>query len=427
VPKADETKKPRWHRRQVEKLCPDCNVPMLADVSRQRCSSCAAKRQRHQSAQHAAKYKARPCRKCGKRLRSTDPESGCCRRCVTPNDCPDCGAPLDKSVAKKYFPCTRCTYVSTISEQLWSYKTYILDEWSGFGNPLKVHCTVCRERSWTSGASVTKGIHPCSYCSGAEISVREVQRVCRSAQILPLDVAMPRSGVPWPCVCLRCKRLIGVTWDNVKQGRGACVYCAKQRIQPDEAANVMRMVGLEPLVNYPGARRPWKCLCVSCGAGVTPRYDNIRAGQGGCSSCGTTGFRNSSPGLVYLCIEREGTYAKYGITNLDGTRDGLVRLRYLSSQGLRLSSAMQFASGADAKAVEQHLFGWIRQDLRLPFAVTREILPSGFSETFPMQGLSERQLRYRLTMTSRPLGGQQWRGLRVAQRSTQNALAVGID
>ncbi len=154
----------------------------------------------------------------------------------------------------------------------------------------------------------------------------------------------PKSGVPWPCVCLRCKRLILVTWDNVKQGRGACVYCAKQRVDGHEAANLMRIAGLEPLTDYPGAREQWKCRCVSCGAVVRPRYDNIRSGEGGCSSCVTTGFRTNSPGLVYLFVERRNRFAKYGITNLDGTADGLVRLRYFSRRDLRLSSAVKWSS-----------------------------------------------------------------------------------
>lgn len=389
---------------------------MLADIRRERCSDCATSRQKEQSRQHAKTYRARPCQKCRKRLRSTDPSSGLCRRCRTTSDCPDCGALLDKSVAKKYFPCTKCTYVSVISEKLWEFNTYIAEEWKGYLEPLRVHCTVCNEQSWTSGAVVQKGFHPCSYCSGApQLSLRKVMSISRAAQVQPLSEEMPRSGIPWPCICLQCRRQILVSWDNVNQGWGACVYCAKQKVDDEDAKNLMRMSGLEPLIAYPGARKEWKCRCQGCGAIVSPRYDNVRSGQGGCSSCVTTGFRSSSPGLAYLFVATDGSFAKFGITNLDGTGDGLVRLRYLSRMGLRLSSAAHFDSGATAREAEKQLLTWIRNDLNLPFGETKKNLPSGFSETFPIVGLSERRLRYRLTMISKRLGGRPWSKLRETQ------------
>lgn len=414
--RAEGARKQRWHRKQVQKPCVDCGTLMLADIRRERCSHCATARQREQSRQHAKTYRAQPCKKCHKRLRSTDPSSGLCRRCRTASHCPDCGGMLDKSVAKKYFPCTKCTYVSVISEILWARHAVIAEEWQGFLQPLKVLCTACNEESWTSGANATKGIHPCSYCSGAEFTAREVAQVAKAAKVQPLTDSMPRSGTPWACMCLRCNRQILVTWDNVRRGRGACIYCAKQRVDNDEASSLMRMSGLEPQVSFPGARKPWKCTCQNCGGTVFPRYDNVRSGSGGCSTCATTGFRSSSPGLSYLFVASDGSYAKYGITNLDGTSDGLVRLRYLSRMGLRLSSAAEFESGWAAREAEKQLLDWIRHEQNLPYGVTRDKLPSGFTETFPMAGLSERRLRYRLTMVSRRFGGRPWRELRETQR-----------
>jgi hypothetical protein len=86
-----------------------------------------------------------------------------------------------------------------------------------------------------------------------------------------------------------------------------------------------------------------------------------------------------------------------------------------------LSSAVEFSSGVAAREVERELFRWIRRDLRLPYAADRRALPSGYSETFPIEDLSERQLRYRLTMASRRHSGQRWSGLRDAQRLLEGA------
>lgn len=59
------------------------------------------------------------------------------------------------------------------------------------------------------------------------------------------------------------------------------------RLDPDQAAAVMKDSGLEPLVAYPGAGQPWKCQCGTCGRQVTPRYTDIRRGWGGCKWCAT--------------------------------------------------------------------------------------------------------------------------------------------
>lgn len=47
----------------------------------------------------------------------------------------------------------------------------------------------------------------------------------------------------------------------------------------------MRAAGVEPLVDYPGARDRWLCQCTACGELVEPSYDNVRRGQGACRYC----------------------------------------------------------------------------------------------------------------------------------------------
>ena len=43
--------------------------------------------------------------------------------------------------------------------------------------------------------------------------------------------------------------------------------------------------GLEPLEQYPGAGKQWRCRCLACGDEVRPRYSNIKQGWGGCPRC----------------------------------------------------------------------------------------------------------------------------------------------
>jgi hypothetical protein len=44
--------------------------------------------------------------------------------------------------------------------------------------------------------------------------------------------------------------------------------------------------GLEPLEQYPGAGKQWRCRCLTCGDQVRPRYSSIKQGWGGCGRCG---------------------------------------------------------------------------------------------------------------------------------------------
>lgn len=55
----------------------------------------------------------------------------------------------------------------------------------------------------------------------------------------------------------------------------------------DESASaIMRAAGLEPKAPYPGKNGlPWPCICLTCGAEVSPRLGGIVSGQGGCRSC----------------------------------------------------------------------------------------------------------------------------------------------
>lgn len=61
-----------------------------------------------------------------------------------------------------------------------------------------------------------------------------------------------------------------------------------RKIDPEEAAAVMRAAGLEPLTPYPGAATHWACRCLHCDETVRPTLSNVRRGQSGCRSCALT-------------------------------------------------------------------------------------------------------------------------------------------
>jgi hypothetical protein len=57
-------------------------------------------------------------------------------------------------------------------------------------------------------------------------------------------------------------------------------------MQHETAASLMIEHGLEPMEQYPGAGKQWRCRCLTCGDEVRPRFTNIKQGWGGCRRCG---------------------------------------------------------------------------------------------------------------------------------------------
>lgn len=92
---------------------------------------------------------------------------------------------------------------------------------------------------------------------------------------------------PWRCECLTCGREITPRYAPVHRGQGACKYCAGRAVIPEDAEAVLRAQGLEPLEPYPGAQRPWKARCLSCGKESSPTYGNLKNGST-CRHCSKT-------------------------------------------------------------------------------------------------------------------------------------------
>ncbi len=64
-------------------------------------------------------------------------------------------------------------------------------------------------------------------------------------------------------------------------------------VDPATAVNVMLENNLEPLVEYPGAGKPWKVKCKVCNLVGTPTYAHVKNRGGGCRDCGRVRTANA--------------------------------------------------------------------------------------------------------------------------------------
>ncbi|MFF4652569.1 hypothetical protein [Streptomyces sp. NPDC001380] len=117
----------------------------------------------------------------------------------------------------------------------------------------------------------------------------------RAAGLEPLEPYPGRANLPWRCRCLRCGDAGTPRLTGIRSGRGGCRRCGNAAVaagkiaaKSQEATEVVRAAGFEPLEPYPGSGRPWRCRCRACGKESTPTYGNVRGGTG-CRHCRNKG------------------------------------------------------------------------------------------------------------------------------------------
>lgn len=159
-----------------------------------------------------------------------------------------------------------------------------LEPYPGRDAHWRCRCNTCRREVTPRFGSIRNGQGGCKYCAGKAVDPSEAEVRMAAAGLMPLE-PYPGSQTPWRCQCESCDREVTPTYNSVDHGRGGCGFCAGNRIDPADAVADMRKAGLEPLDPYPGRHEPWRCRCATCGNEVSPRLGGIRHGQGGCRFC----------------------------------------------------------------------------------------------------------------------------------------------
>jgi hypothetical protein len=120
--------------------------------------------------------------------------------------------------------------------------------------------------------------------AGKKLDPKVAEKVMLKAGLKPLE-SYKSDRTRWKCVCIKCKEIVYPIYRNVKNGSG-CIYCAGRKVNVDLITERMFKANLKPLEPYKSSGTNWKCECITCGDVVSPSWDSIRRGQGGCKRCG---------------------------------------------------------------------------------------------------------------------------------------------
>ena len=220
----------------------------------------------------------------------------------------------------------------------------------------------------------------CRYCAGVDVIPEEAVEVMKKLGIKPL-VPYPGAKKLWKCRCLVCKKIIYPNYSSSANRDSGCAYCTGNRVDAKDAKKLMIINNLKPLEPFPGAVNRWKCKCETCKRIVTPRYTSVRGGQGGCGFCADWGIDYGANGFLYLMTNETLSAHKLGIGNSEISR-GSSRIVQHKKYGWKLYKQLDFNVTDDAFQIEQKVLSWLREVKGLAIFLSEFEMPQGgYTET----------------------------------------------
>jgi hypothetical protein len=242
----------------------------------------------------------------------------------------------------------------------------------------KCRCDRCGRQVGLLIGNVRNGTG-CAYCQKVRVDPGEAAGVMKAAGFTPLE-PYPNASTPWLCRCDTCKRKIRPLYTHVKKGVG-CKYCSGCGVVPEEAVAIMEAAGLTPLEPYTNANAPWLCRCENCNQTIRPSYSSVKSGSG-CKYCANYGINWDQPTILYLIRNKKLGASKIGIANVHNTDRWYSRLRSHEKHGWVTTGQWVFDRGDTAREVEQTVLHHWRDDLKaLPVLSEVDMPQGGWTET----------------------------------------------
>jgi hypothetical protein len=120
---------------------------------------------------------------------------------------------------------------------------------------------------------------------GTKINPESAIATMRAADLEPIEPYV-HSKKPWRCIHKKCGREVSPTYNAIQRGQGGCGYCSGVKLDPSEAEAFLRSKGFEPLETYPGNKTLWKVRHVECGKETKLKYNVLQQGYTqGCRFC----------------------------------------------------------------------------------------------------------------------------------------------
>lgn len=266
--------------------------------------------------------------------------------------------------------------------------------------PWLCRCLGCGATVSPTRSRVQQGFRGCRSCGRKRRHEREVSLGAPAAEaellaagVEPLE-PFPGITAKWRARCTACGTEVSPRLMDIRGGHAGCMPCARsvaslaQRTDEETARQIMRRNGLDPLVPYPGAGKPWRSCCLACGRQVSPRLQKVREGQG-CRFCAKRGFDLAAPGRVYVLAHGGLNAVKIGITGCQTDR-----LTKFAKRGWQVVRLFGFEDGRAAAEVESLALAHIRGELGLTAYLNAASMEGvgGSTETFDADLLSPASL-----------------------------------
>ncbi len=305
---------------------------------------------------------------------------------IWPCHCSTC----DRPVKVKYSyvragkgECPHCTGrifdVAQANQRMSAANLLPLEPYPGADKPWRCKCLGCGGEVTPRYSGIRAGQGGCLRC-GNDSSAKTRTRGDDGPRAIMIEHGLdplepyPGSKTSWLCKCLKCGRNVTPIFNSVQAGQGGCAYCSGNRVDPAEAYLLMIQSGIRPLEPYSRSSARWKCECMACGRKIQPTYSNVRNGSR-CVNCTEYGFKTDQPAGFYAVTD--GIIIKCGISN--GMK---ARLRTHSKQGLTTVLAIiNFDTGFEALELERSWMAYVKYRLADPsMKVNKSRLTDGHTE-----------------------------------------------